>query len=355
MTRYRLGFLSLAAIVFLLLPKGSMAQDPAFTSTFDRGRCTFSTTGSNPYLPLWPGYSLLLEGEVEDAGETIDVAAKITVLPETELVDGVLTRVVEERESEDGEVVEVSRNFMALCRETGDVWYFSEDVDDYEDGVIVGHGGAWRAGVAGAKPGILMLGTPVLGARYFQEIAPGVAEDRGEVTGLGEEVEVPAGIFDQTVTIVDTSALSAGAGDEKIYAHGVGLIKDEDLELVEITPPPCQPDATTHCLNGGRFRVTADWEGSSGSSGHGRAILPSDDGGGFSFFAPSNPEILVKVLNGCSVPGFNSYWVFAGGLTNVGVTLTVEDTESGEERVYRNPLGAAFAPVLDTSAFAECP
>lgn len=355
MTRHRRGFIPLAAIGSLILSGSSLAQDPAFTSDFDRGRCTFSTTGSNPYLPLWPGYALLLEGEEEIDGETVEIEAEVTVLDETELVDGVLTRVVEERESEDGELVEVSRNFMALCRETGDVWYFGETVDDYEGGMIVGHGGAWRTGVAGAKPGILMLGTPTLGARYFQEIAPGVAEDRGEVTGLGGEVEVPAGTFDRTLTIVDSSALSPGAGDEKIYAHGVGLIKDEALELVEITPPPCQPDETTHCLNDGRFKVTAEWEDSKGNTGEGRAILPSDDGGGFSFFGPNNPEVLVKVLDGCGVPGFNSFWVFAGGVTNVGVTLTVEDTESEEEKVYRNPLGAPFAPVLDTSAFAQCP
>ena len=64
---------------------------------------------------------------------------------DTELVDGVLTREVVEREKEDGELVEISYNYFAHCRETGDVWYFGEDVDDYEGGVIVGHGGAWRA------------------------------------------------------------------------------------------------------------------------------------------------------------------------------------------------------------------
>jgi hypothetical protein len=355
MTACRRFWIALVATLFL---SGiSLAHDPPFTSEFDRGRCTFSSTGSNPYLPLWPGYALLLEGEEESDGEIVDIEAQVTVLNETELVDGVLTRVVEERESEDGELVEVSRNFMALCRETGDVWYFGEDVDDYEDGVIVGHGGAWRTGVAGAKPGILMLGTPVAGARYHQELAPGVAEDRGEVVEVGGEATVPVGTFDQVLSIVDTNPLSTGGGegDLKLYAYGVGLIKDEDLELVEITPPLCQPDQATHCLNGGRFKVTAEWEDSQGNSGHGAAILPSDDGGAFSFFGPNNPEVLVKVLNGCGVPGFNSFWVFAGGVTNVGVTLTVEDTENEETKVYRNLVGAPFAPVLDTSAFADCP
>ena len=40
-----------------------------------------------------------------------------------------------------------------------------------EDGRIVSHEGAWRAGVDGAQPGLIMPGTFLLGSRYFQEIA----------------------------------------------------------------------------------------------------------------------------------------------------------------------------------------
>ena len=358
MTTHRRRFIvsALAATGFLLLSGVSPAHDPPFTTEFDRGRCTFTTTGSNPYFPLWPGYALLLEGEDEDDdGELVDVSVLLTVLPDTERVDGVLTRVFEERESEDGELVEVSRNFAAVCRETGDIWYFGEDVDNYEEGEIANHDGSWRAGIGGAAPGVIMLGSPVLGARYQQENAPGVAQDRGEVVSLGEEVVVPAGTYDRTLGVVDTNALDPDEADPKFYAYGVGLIADEALQLTEITPPPCQPDATTHCFNDGRFKVTAEWEVSDENSGPGQASHPSDDGGEFWFFSPNNPELLVKVLDGCGVPGFNGFWVFAGGLTNVGVTVTVVDTQSEETKVYENPVGVAFAPVLDTRAFPTCP
>jgi hypothetical protein len=64
-------------------------------------------------------------------------------------------------------------------------------------------------------------------------------------------------------------------------------------------------------------------------------------------------EAVVKVLNACT---FNQkFWVFAGGLTNVQVTLTVTDTKTGTVRIYNNPQGAAFQPIQDTSAFATCP
>jgi hypothetical protein len=60
----------------------------------------------------------------------------------------------------------------------------------------------------------------------------------------------------------------------------------------------------------------------------------------------------VKVLNGCGVN--NKYWVFAAGMTNVNVVLTVTDTVSGQVKTYTNPQGRTFRSILDTGAFATC-
>jgi hypothetical protein len=346
---------ALGALLALLLPGAVLAHDPPFTEEFDRDHCTFTSVGSNLYFPLWPGYSLLLEGEEEDdEGETVEVSAEISVLADTEIVDGVETRVVEERESEDGELVEVSRNFMAICRETGAVWYFGEDVDDYEDGEIVSHEGGWRAGVGGAEPGILMPGMPLIGARHAQELAPGVAEDRGEVISRGNTLTVPAGTFEGVLEVSDTNPMEPDEADPKFYAPGVGLIKDEDLELVEVNPPSCLPDADTLCLNDGRFQVEATFTDFEAQHGIAMANQTTDDSGEFWFFSPDNVELLVKVLDACDLPDFNSFWVFAAGLTNVEVTITVTDTETDETRTYPNPLGNPFQPVLDTAAFPDC-
>jgi hypothetical protein len=208
-------------------------EEEEFTDEFFIERCTFATTGRNPYFVLDPGFQLVFAGE-ED-GEELDLV--ITVLDDTEEVDGVVTRVVEERESADGELVEVSRNFMAFCVETGSVFYFGEEVDIYEEGEIVSHDGAWRAGEDDAEPGIIMPGTVLLGARYYQEIAPGVALDRAENVAMDLTVETDAGTFEGCLRVDETTPLEPGHVSVKVYASGVGLIVDGVLELVEVSDP----------------------------------------------------------------------------------------------------------------------
>jgi lysyl endopeptidase len=120
-------------------------------------------------------------------------------------------------------------------------------------------------------------------------------------------------------------------------------------------PGPCVANATTLCLNAARFRVTVSYstaQGSSAASGAGMAVPLTADSGYFWFFDASNIELIVKVLDACSIS--QHFWVFAGGLTNVGVTIIVEDTVTGASQVYTNPVGTAFQPLQDTAAFT-CP
>jgi hypothetical protein len=334
----------------------SAQEQPVFQRDFGRDNCTFTSVGQTPFFPLIPGLVLTLEGEdVDDENELVQIKVQISVLPDTEMVDGVMTRVYEEREWEDDELVEVSRNFMAMCRETGDVWYFGEDVDDYEDGEIVGHGGAWRAGVDGAEPGIIMPGSPIVGARYFQEYAAGSAEDQGEVAGFEDELVVPFGTYENVLKTLDTSPLEPGAVDEKYYARGLGIIKDASAELVGVTMPPCMPGEHTLCLNDGRFEVEVDFtiDGSEESEGFVHQV--SNESGEVWFFGPDNVELIIKVLDACALEGFNNYWVFASGLTNVGVTIGVKDTKTNAEQEYGSEPGEPFPTVLDTAAFQTCP
>jgi hypothetical protein len=228
---------AIAAVVLAVLgattvPTDARARRLGFTDTFGIERCTFATQGRNPFFLLVPGHQLVLEGE--EKGVPVRVA--ITVLDATLTVDGVETRVVEERESEDGEIVEISRNYFAFCPETGSVFYFGEDVDNYEDGVVDNHDGSWRAGVDGARAGVIMPGLNLVGARYHQEIAPDVALDRAETLSVTETLSTPAGDFTGVLKVKETTPLERGKSF-KYYAPDVGLVQDEDLVLTGYTAP----------------------------------------------------------------------------------------------------------------------
>ena len=171
-------------------PSLSLSTDrtiEGWMTSFDLENCDFASSGENSYFVLEPGYQVILRGQ-ED-GEELELV--MTVLNETKVVDGVETRVVEEKESEGGSLVEVSRNYFALCKPTNNAIYFGEDVDMYEDGEIVSHEGAWLAGENGSKAGMIMPGKAEGGLKYYQEIALGVAEDRAEIISVNDTLDTP--------------------------------------------------------------------------------------------------------------------------------------------------------------------
>jgi hypothetical protein len=195
-------------------------------SVCDPAKTNFSLTIDNPFYPLVVGQTSVFEGE-ED-GEKIHL--EIEVLDETETVAGVETRVVEEREQHDGAIEEISRNFFAQS-DDGTVCYFGEEVDIYEEGEVVAHEGAWRAGGQN-RAGIVMPAHPKVGDFFAQEDAPGVAEDRAEIAALGKKVSVPAGDFTDTIETIECSPLEPGVKEPKSYARGVGLLVDDVAKLV---------------------------------------------------------------------------------------------------------------------------
>jgi hypothetical protein len=191
---------------------------------------TLGATERNEYFILEPGFQLVLE---HGGGEKNHERLEITVLDELKEVDGVMTRVVEEREWTNGELKEVSRNFFAICERTRDVFYFGEEVDMYKDGKKISHEGAWLAGENGAAAGMIIPGAPKVGMRYYQEVAPGVAMDRAEVVNLDGSLKTPAGTFTKCLITMEGTALNPFEKESKTYAPGIGLIQDEKLLLTK--------------------------------------------------------------------------------------------------------------------------
>jgi hypothetical protein len=230
------GFILAAfvALSALALPRPAEARpsnknSELFTQDFRLEDCTFSSMGRNPYFILEPGYQTVFQGL--ENGET--VVNTITVTGMTRQFGSIETRLVEERETHNGQLVEVSRNYFALCASHNGVFYFGEEVDLYAGGVITGHDGSWLTGVNGAKPGLIMPGLVLLGARYFQEVAAGVALDQAEVVAMNQTVATPAGSFSGCVKMRETTPLEPKALEFKLYAPGIGLVQDDTLLLVQ--------------------------------------------------------------------------------------------------------------------------
>ena len=134
--------------------------------------------------------------------------------------------------------IEVSRNYFAISKRNNGVFYFGEDVDMYDSSGKVTHGGSWHAGVGGARAGLMMPGLPLLGGRYYQEVAPKKAMDRAESVSISDTRKVPAGSFDHVLKTEETTPLEPGVKEYKYYVSGIGLIKDGDMELVRYGKAP---------------------------------------------------------------------------------------------------------------------
>ncbi len=130
-----------------------------------------------------------------------------------------------------------------------------------------------------------------------------------------------------------------------IGTSGAGSYQLTTTILREVDLGPCVPGPKTLCIDDapgdGRFEATIAFDTSQagGQGGLGNAIeldsLGISSGGVFWFFNRENPEVLLKVLNGCGVNGH--YWVFWSAGTNVRMVVTVTDRRTGRQRIYQNP------------------
>ena len=197
-------------------------------TTFEVNKANLVRSGKNPFFILETGYRL----NYKDGEDTL----VITVTNKYKIVDGVKTRVVEERETVKGQLAEVSRNYYAIDKTNNAVYYFGESVDMYKNGVVTGHEGSWLSGKKGAKFGLMMPAKPKVGDGYQQEVAPGIAMDRAEITSITEKVTVPAGTYENCLTTKDSSSIETGIGTKQ-YAPGIGLIRDDGFVLVKIELP----------------------------------------------------------------------------------------------------------------------
>jgi hypothetical protein len=198
----------------------------------------FGTNITNPLFALSSLRNVEFSGTERDAeGDTIKTRSVKRLLDKTDTIAGVTVAVLEVKDYEDGELIELTEDYFAQHRD-GTVWYFGERVSDYEDGKVVGHEGQWLAGEGNNKPGLFMPASPTVGQEFEQERAPGLAEDRSKVLQLDVELTVPAGKFTGCMKTEDYAPLDKKT-ELKFYCPRAGLVREEwpggSSELVRLS------------------------------------------------------------------------------------------------------------------------
>jgi Ca2+-binding RTX toxin-like protein len=195
----------------------------------------FTTKIDNPYMILKAGTTFHYEDK--GLGSTDD----FTVTHETIVIDGVTCVVVHDSGFINGQLEEDTYDYFAQDKH-GNVWYFGEDSSQYEPGnpTPIGTEGSWRAGVDGAKPGIVMEAKPDVGDSYHQENAKGVAQDSAKVLSLKASIFTDYAMSDQGLETKEYSPLSPSDIEHKFYIAGVGEVLTttaggEYEQLVSIT------------------------------------------------------------------------------------------------------------------------
>jgi hypothetical protein len=179
---------------------------------------------TNPYLPLASLKQDILEGKEGSKELRIERTMKPEIRKTFKVgKQTVEVLVMEDREFESGKCAEITLDYFAQA-DDGAVYYLGEDVDEYKDGKVVGHSGAWLYGVQTRIPSLLMPGNPKVGDKFRSEDVPKITTEDNEVMSLSETVTVPAGTYQNCLKIKET--LSGGAIEYKYYAKGVGCVRE---------------------------------------------------------------------------------------------------------------------------------
>jgi hypothetical protein len=197
----------------------------------------FSPNVDNSLFPLKPGRTFVYTG-TKDAKLALDLFVPSS---RTRVIDGVRTRVVQDRLYLDNVLEERTRDYYAQDR-CGNVWYFGEDTAELDrTGRVLDRSGSFHAGVDGAQPGVIMQAHPQLNRRFRQEWYRGEAEDTYVARDLSTPITVPAGSFRHALRTEEFTRLEPNVLDNKYYVQGIGEVKEvsvkgplERLVLVEV-------------------------------------------------------------------------------------------------------------------------
>jgi hypothetical protein len=201
------------------------------------------TAVTNEHYPVSEVAYVIMLGEEE--GESLRIEA--TLLPDAKPIDwdgGSTDAVVSQFLAfTDGDLAETAYDFFTQD-DAGNVWYFGEDVFNYEDGKLKDTEGTWLAGKDG-PPGLIMPADPQVGDIYRPENIPDFVFEEVIVTSNTETVDGPSGPIPGTLKVTET--LMDGSAEFKNWAPGYGEFRatvpeEEDVVLVFALPNDAQAE-----------------------------------------------------------------------------------------------------------------
>jgi hypothetical protein len=214
---------------------------------------------TNPLFPISELQSVVFSGRVD--GKPFHT--ETTLLPETRVFEWAPGRRVETQASQyfaylDGRVEEVATDYYAQA-DDGSVWYFGEQVLDYdEQGLIDSTEGSWFAGQHG-PPEMIMPADPQVGDVHRAENIPAIAFEELTIEKTGQTMPGPSGPVEGIM--VASELHDDGTTSDKVFAPGYGEFfsahkgDTEALALAVPTdaaagPPPAELEAISTASEG---------------------------------------------------------------------------------------------------------
>jgi len=204
------------------------------------------TQVTNPLFPISDLRSAVLAGRID--GKPFHT--ETTLLPYTRTIEWAPGRSVETLVSQytaflDGRIQEVALDYYAQA-DDGSVWYFGEDVNDYNPrGLVAFQTDSWLAGPDGL-PAMIMPGDPKVGDAFRTENIPGLVFEEVTVKTIDKTVAGPTGRVANAM--VGEELRDDAQTSDKVFAPGYGefLTRDSDgVEAMALAVPTDVADGPT--------------------------------------------------------------------------------------------------------------
>jgi len=209
------------------------------------------TAITNPLFPVGTVRQVIQLGV--DHG--LPLRVEVTLMPDTRTIEWngqpVETLVSQFISYRGGRILEVAYDYFAQA-DDGSVWYFGEQVDNYADGGVANHGGAWLAGEDG-PPGMIMPALPRRGDVYRPENIPGLVFEEVVVLEANVVTAGPTGQVSGAIRIEEH--LMGGSTEQKLFAPGYGEFRTEANDELVAMGLAVPTDARAEDPPGGLARI----------------------------------------------------------------------------------------------------